>query len=80
MFIPPEPGNLRYMKAEADYRRGRMKGGSLTFELFKLLWLGVKGGVWLVILPIRLSLSWWLRRRRQKPQDPFDWLKETRRG
>ena len=80
MFVPPEPPNLRYVKAEAEYRRGQMqgRGGSLILELIKLLWLGVKGIVWLVILPIRLSLSWRQKRKRKKTQDPFDWLNETR--
>jgi hypothetical protein len=74
---PPDPGNLKYWNQEAARRGELVRSGGLTFELLRLLWLLVKGVSWLVILPLRLSYSWWVRRRQQKTQDPFDWLNKN---
>ena len=76
MYIPPpDPGNLNYWNEEAKYRREMAGKGGLLFALIRLLLLLVKGVVWLLILPIRLSLSWWLRRRQK-----HGWVSPDRRN
>ena len=75
-ILPPDPGNPKYWNQEAELRRKQIRRGGLTIELIRLLWFLVKGIVWLVILPLRLSLSWWLKRRQKKTRDPLDWLNE----
>ena len=73
MYIPPpDPGNLNYWNEEAKYRREMAGKGGLTFALIRLLLLLVKGVVWLIILPLRLLFSWWLRRRHKHAQAPSD--------
>ncbi len=74
---PPDPGNLKYWNPEAQRRGALARSGGLIFELIRLLWLLVKGIGWLVVLPLRLSSSWWLRRRQKKTEDPLDWLNES---
>ncbi len=74
---PPDPGNLKYWNQEAQRRGETARSGGLTFELIRLLWLGVKGVGWLVMLPLRLSFSWWLKRKRKNTKDPLDWLNEV---
>ncbi len=76
MYTPPPPdsGNRKYWDQEVQRRGELARGGGLTFELIRLLWFLVKGIGWLVILPLRLASSWWLRRRQKKTQDPLDWL------
>ncbi len=74
---PPDPGNLKYWNQEAQRRGELARSGGLTFELIRLLWLLIKGIGWLVVLPLPLSSSWWLRRRQKKTEDPFDWLNES---
>ena len=77
MYIPPsDPGNLHYWNEEAKYRREMAGKGGLPIALIRLLWLLVKGVAWLLILPLRLSLSWWLRRRQKHAQSPSDWRNE----
>ena len=73
---PPDPGNLKYWNEEAKYRGESVRNGGLTFEFIRLLWYLVKGVGWLVILPLRLPLAWWLRRRQKHTQNPLDWLNE----
>ncbi len=75
--MPPDPGNLKYWNQEAKRRGELARSGGLIFELIRLLWLLVKGIGWLVVLPLRLSSSWWLRRRQKKTEDPLDWLNES---
>ncbi len=73
MYIPPpDPGNLNYWNEEAKYRREMAGKGGLLFALIRLLLLLVKGVVWLLILPIRLSFSWWLRRKQKNTRNPTD--------
>ena len=74
--LPPEPGNLKYWEQEAKRRGERARSGGLTFELIRLLWFLVKGLVRLVILPLRLSYSWWARRKQKKTREPLDWLNQ----
>jgi hypothetical protein len=74
--LPPDPGNLKYWNQEPNRRAELGRSGGLPFELIRLLWFLVKGVWWLAFLPIRLSFSWWLRRRQKKTQDPLDWLNE----
>ncbi len=74
--LPPESGNLKYWEQEAKRRGELARSGGLTFELIRLLWFLVKGVVRLVILPLRLSYSWWARRKEKKTRDPLDWLNE----
>ena len=76
-ILPPDPGNRKYWNQEAALRREQIRRGGLTIELIRLLWFLVKGIGWLVILPLRLSFSWWARRRQRKTQDPLDWLNES---
>ncbi len=77
MYIPPpDPGNLGYWNQEAKYRGESARNGGLTFALIRLLWYLVKGVAWLLILPPRLALSWWLRRRQKHTQKPLDWRNE----
>ena len=74
MYIPPpDPGNLHYWNEEAKYRREMAGKGGLPIALIRLLWLLVKGVVWLLILPLRLSFSWWLRRRQKQAPPSSDW-------
>jgi len=74
---PPDPGNLKYWNQEAQRRGELARSGGLTFGLIRLLWLLVKGIVWLVNLPLRLAFSLWLKRRHKKTRDPLDWLNES---
>ncbi len=69
---PPDSGNRSYWSQEAKYRGELAGNGGLLFALIRLLWYLVKGVAWLLILPIRLSLSLWLRRRQKNAQDPSD--------
>ena len=75
--LPPDPGNRRYWEQEGKRRGDLARSGGLTFELIRMVWFLVKGLVWLVILPLRLSYSWWQKRRQNKTQDPFDWLNKN---
>ena len=73
MYIPPpDPGNLKYWNQEAKYRGKSARNGGLTFALIRLLWYLVKGVAWLLILPLHLSLSWWLRRNQKNTRNPSD--------
>ena len=74
--LPPDPGNLKYWNQEAKLRGELARSGGLTFELIRLLWFLVKGVGWLLILPLRLSRSRWLKRRHKNTKDPLDWLNE----
>ncbi len=74
--MPPDPGNLKYWNQEAKRRAELGRSGGLPFELIRLLWFLVKGVAWLVILPLRLSRSWWLKRRRKNTKEALDWLNE----
>ena len=74
--LPPDPGNLKYWNQEAKRREELAKSGGLTFELIRLLWFLVKGIGWLVFLPLRLSFSWWQRRRQKRTKVPSDWWNE----
>lgn len=77
MYIPPpDPGNLNYWNEEAKYRREMAGKGGLLFALIRLMLYLLKGVAWLLILPLRLSLSWWLRRRQKRAQTPSDWRNE----
>ena len=67
MFVPPSgPSSLKYWKTEAEYRQSQAGRGSITLELARLSWYLVKGIIWVLVLPVRLSLSWWLKQRRRR--------------
>ncbi len=73
MYIPPpDPGNLKYWNQEAKYRGESARNGGLLFALIRLLLVLLKGVAWLLILPLRLSLSWWLRRKQKNTRNPSD--------
>ena len=75
--LPPDPGNLKYWNQEAKRREELARSGGLPFELLTLLWYGIRAVYRLLILPVKLYVSWRLRLRQQKARDPLDWLNKN---
>ena len=68
MFVPPLGSNqpLKYWQREAEYRSNALRNGGIAGELLTLLWYLLKWTIKLATWPIRLGLSWWIKRLRER--------------